>query len=121
VKREFDTHLTPVFHGVNRHPFIYERAANPDYDRSLLASETLFKQHLQNSHKMQSIIASHKQHKSAPKLKETQSMPQFKSHKAYWVVKPGANESNEMSQVDNMPLQSSKRSGEDKPKMELVQ
>lgn len=32
-KRDFDTHLTQVFHGMNKHPYIYERASNPDFDQ----------------------------------------------------------------------------------------
>jgi hypothetical protein len=32
VYRDFITNLTPVFHGVNRHPYIYERTTNPDVE-----------------------------------------------------------------------------------------
>jgi len=39
LKRDFDTHLTPVFHGVNRHAYIFERAANPDYEKGQLRIE----------------------------------------------------------------------------------
>ena len=32
VYRDFITSLTPVFHGVNKHPYIYERTTNPDVE-----------------------------------------------------------------------------------------
>lgn len=31
-RRDFDTTLTPVTQPLNRHPYIYERASNPDID-----------------------------------------------------------------------------------------
>jgi hypothetical protein len=30
--KEFDTRLTPVFHGTNKHPYIYERTRNPEHE-----------------------------------------------------------------------------------------
>ena len=32
IRRDFDTHLSEVSHPVNRHPFIHQRAANPDIE-----------------------------------------------------------------------------------------
>ena len=32
IYKDFITHLTQVSHGVNRHPFIYERTTNPDVE-----------------------------------------------------------------------------------------
>jgi hypothetical protein len=32
IRKDFDTHLSEVSHPVNRHPFIHQRAANPDIE-----------------------------------------------------------------------------------------
>ena len=71
--------MTPVFHGVNRHPYIYERAANPDFDPDK-AEETAHRQKVLKS----KLRTSQSNDLTRIKQKPTYNIIQ-KNHKAFWV------------------------------------